>query len=62
MLTHEHMTTAFGKVKRSGFHHFLTSVLPVKRTAEAELDALGGVMVVILLAGALLLMRLILAN
>jgi hypothetical protein len=62
MLKHERMTTAFGKVKRSGFHHFLTTVLPVKRAAEAELDALGGVIVVILLVGAMLLMRLILAN
>jgi len=52
----------FGKVRRSGFHQFLTSVLPVKRTAEAKLDALGGVVVVILSAGAVLLMRLILAN
>jgi len=56
------MTTGFGKVKRSGFHHLLTTVLRVKRTAEAELDALGGVMVVILLVGAMLLMRLLLAN
>ena len=62
MLTHEMMTTASGKVKRSGFHDFLTSVLPVKRTARAELDALGGVMVVILSAGVVLLMRLFLAN
>jgi len=62
MPTHENMTTGFGKVKRSGFHHFLTAVFPVKRTAEAELDALGGVMVVILLVGAMLLMRLLLAN
>jgi hypothetical protein len=62
MLTHEMMTTAFGKVKRSGFHPFLTSVLPVKRTAKAELDALGGVMVVIVSAGLVLLVRLILAN
>ena len=62
MPTHENMTTGFGKVKRSGFHHFLTAVFPVKRTAEAELDALGGVMVVIMLMGAVLLMRLLLAN
>ena len=56
------MTTGFGKVKRSGFHHFLTTVLLVKRTAEAELDVLGGVMVVIMLVGAVFLMRLLLAN
>jgi hypothetical protein len=62
MPTHENMTTGFGKVKRSGFHHFLTAVFPVKRTAEAELDALGGVMVVIMLVGAVFLMRLLLAN
>jgi hypothetical protein len=62
MPTHENMTTGFGKVKRSGFHHFLTAALPVKRPAEAKLDALGGVMVVIMLVGGLLLMRLILAN
>jgi hypothetical protein len=62
MPTHENMTTGFGKVKRNGFHHLLTTVLRVKRTAEAELDALGGVMVVILLVGAMLLMRLLLAN
>jgi hypothetical protein len=62
MLKHEMMIITFGKVRRSGFHQFLTSVLPVKRTAEAKLDALGGVVVVILSAGAVLLMRLILAN
>jgi hypothetical protein len=62
MFTHEMMTIALGKVKRSGFHHFLTSVLYVKRAAEAELDVLGGVMVVIWSAGVLLLMRLVLAN
>jgi hypothetical protein len=62
MLTHEMIITAFGKVRRSDFHHFLTSVLSVKRTAEAELDVLGGVMVVIVSAGVVLLMRLLLAN
>ena len=62
MLAHEMITIAFSKVKRSGFHHFLTSVLSVKRTVEAERDVLGGVTVVILSAGVLLLMRLILAN
>ena len=62
MLKHEIMTTALGKVKRSGFHYFLTTVLPVKRRADAELDALGGVMVVIILLGTVLLMRLILSN
>jgi len=62
MLMHKNITAAFGRVRRSGFHRFLTSVLFVKRTAEAERDVLGGVMVVIVSAGVVLLMRLILAN
>jgi hypothetical protein len=62
MLTHETIRTAFDKIRRSGFHHFLSSVLTMKRTAEAELDVLGGVMVVLLSAGLVLSMRLILAN
>jgi hypothetical protein len=62
MLTHEMITTALGKIRRSGFHHFLTSVFNVKRTTEAERDALGGAMVVIVSVGVVLLMRLILAN
>ena len=62
MLTHEMITTAFGKIRRSGFHHFLTSVFSVKRTTEAERDAVGGLMVVIVSAVVVLFMRLILAN
>ena len=56
------MTTGFGKGKRSGFHHFLTSAFSVKRPAGARLDALGGLMVVIVSLGVVFLMRLILAN
>lgn len=57
------MTKAvLSKVKRSGFHHFLTAILPVSRAAEAQLDVLGGVMVVGLSATVVLLMRLILIN
>jgi hypothetical protein len=62
MLTHEMITTALGKIRRSGFHRFLTSVLNVKRRTEAERDALGGVMVVIVSVGVVLIIRLILAN
>jgi hypothetical protein len=62
MLPHEMMKTASGKINRSGFHHFLTSVLPVNRTGEVGRDVLGGVIVVILSAAVVLLMRLILGN
>ena len=62
MLTHAMITIAFGKIRRSGFHHFLTCVFNVKRTTEAERDALGGAMVVFVSVGVVLLMRLILAN
>jgi hypothetical protein len=35
MLKHEMMTTALGKVKRSGFHHFLTSARRENTAASA---------------------------
>jgi hypothetical protein len=62
MFTHKLMKAVFGKVNRSSFHYFLTSVLPVSRAPEAGFDVLGVVMVVSLSAGVVLLMRLILEN
>jgi hypothetical protein len=62
MFTHKLMKVVFDKANRSGFHYFLTSVLPVGRAPEAGFDVLGVVMVVSLSAGVVLLMRLLLAN
>jgi len=62
MSAHIVTKTVFGKAHRSGFHYFVTTVLPVNRTREAGFDVLGGIMVISLSAGVVLLMRLILAN
>jgi hypothetical protein len=62
MLAREVMTTVFDKVNRTGFHHFTTPALPMKRGSEAAFDGLGGLMVVSLSAEILVLMRLLLAN
>ena len=62
MFTHKKMKAAFGRANRSGFHHFVTPVLPGNQILEAGFDVLGGVLVVILSAGVVFLMRLILAT
>jgi hypothetical protein len=62
MFTHKFMKAVFGKADRSGFHYFVTPVLPMNRTPEAGFDFLGGVMVVSLSMGVVLLMRLLLAH
>ncbi len=62
MFAREMMKTVFGKVNRSGFHHFANPVPPRKRVSETGFDALGGLMIVSLSAGLAVLMRLILAN
>ncbi|MGD0208523.1 MAG: hypothetical protein ABSC89_13055 [Verrucomicrobiota bacterium] len=56
------MKSVFGKADRSGFHYFVTPVLPMNRTSEAGFDFLGGVIVVSLSVGVMLLMRLLLAH
>jgi hypothetical protein len=62
MAKHEMVKAVFGRASRSGFHHFLTSVLFMNRTPEARFDFLGGAMVVSLSMGMVLLMRLLLAH
>jgi hypothetical protein len=62
MITREVMKTVFEKANRTGFHHFTTPALPMKRGSEAAFDGLGGLMVVSLSAGILVLMRFLLAN
>ena len=62
MSKYEMVKAVFGKPKRSGFHYFVTPVLPMDRTSEAGFDFLGGVIVVGLSVGVVLLMRLLLAH
>ena len=54
--------TVFGKVSRSSFYYLLIWHLPVRNASERETkaDALGGLMVVGLLAGMVGVMRLLL--
>jgi len=54
--------SVFAKAKRSDFLCFVTPAIPRDRALEAGFDVLGGVMVVSLSAGAVFLMRLLLAN
>jgi hypothetical protein len=56
--------TVFGKVSRSGLYYLLICKLPVRRASalDTEFDALGGVLVVGLLAGLVDLMRCLLTN
>jgi hypothetical protein len=51
MSTDKMTKAVFGKANRSGFHYFVTPVLPRKRTSETGFDILGGVMVASLSAG-----------
>ena len=62
MSKHEMVKAVFGKPNRSGFHYFVTPVLPMNRKSEAGFDFLGGVIVVSLSVGVMLLMRLLLAH
>jgi len=62
MFTQKLMKTVFGKANRSGFYYFVTPVCPRNRTPEAGFEVIGTIMVVSLSVGAVLLMRLILAN
>ena len=56
--------TASGRASRSSLYYLLIWHLPVRHASdrESELDALGGVMVVGLLAGMVGLMRLLLTS
>jgi hypothetical protein len=56
--------TVFGKASRSGLYYLLICKLPVRRATdtETESDALGGVLVIGLLAGLVDLMRCLLTN
>lgn len=62
MSVHKLMKAVFGKANRSGFHYFVTPVLPTNRTTEAGFDFLGGVIVVSLSVGVVSLMRFLLVN
>lgn len=54
----------FGQIPRSGFYYSAISNVPVRRASEVDtgFDLLGGMMVVSLSAGALVLVRFILAH
>ena len=56
--------TVFCKVKRSSFYYLMIWNLPVRRASETQTgsDALGAVMVIVLLGGMVVLMRLYLTS
>jgi hypothetical protein len=64
MFPHHLIKTIFGKVSRSGLYYLLIWHLPVGNGSdrETQMDALGGLTVVGLLAGMVGLMRLLLVN
>jgi hypothetical protein len=64
MFSHNMMKTVFGKVSRSRLYYLLICHLPVRHASDSETgrDALGGVMVVCLLAGMVCLMRFLLTS
>ena len=64
MLGRKNMKRICGSANRTGFHHFVSSILPVRQATKTEigLDVLGGVVVVGLIAGMAVLMHLVLAN
>jgi len=64
MLVRNVIKAVFRKAKRSGLFYLMIWNLPVRRASETETgwDALGAVMVIVLLAGMVVLMRLYLTN
>ena len=49
-----------GKVNRSGVYYLISTVTPINHTSKAEWDALGTVIVVVLILGVVSLVRLVL--
>jgi hypothetical protein len=56
------MKTVFDRVNRSGVYYLISTLAPINLKRKAKFDALGGVMVVALVAGLVAVMRLILAK
>lgn len=55
------MKTVIYKVKRSGVYYLMTAIAPANETKNARVDVWGTVAVIVLLLGAVVLMRLALA-
>ena len=49
-----------GKVNRSGVYYLINTVTPINHASKAELDAVGSVIVVVLLLGIVSLVRMLL--
>ena len=62
MSAHKLIKTVFGKAKRSGFHHLVTTVRHRYYAPGAGLDVLGGVIVVALAVWVAYCIRLILTD